>query len=117
MEGQIIKIPFPYVQKEGFKIRPAVILKEATGHMICAAISSNGTIRKGDVYIKDWKKAGLMLPSKVKIMLVTSFSAHNNEMPISRIGFLSCEDFKKVIKKYEKTWGGTTINEPAGLAI
>ena len=114
MVGQVLKIPFPYVQKKGFKVRPAVIINEVPGHMICAAISSKGVLRPGDVYLKDWKEAGLLLPSKAKVMIITTFSASNLEMAISRIGYLSDRDFKKVIKEFDAFWnkGGMPGEQP-----
>ena len=118
MIGQVLKIPFPYVQKKGFKVRPAVLINEVPGHMICAAISSKGILRTGDVYLEDWKTAGLFLPSKVKVMMITTFSIRNLEMAIPRIGFLSDRDYKKVMKEFKVFWEkGGLLDEQSNIAV
>ena len=118
MIGQILKLPFPYVQKKGFKIRPALIINEVPEYMFCAAISSNGMLRAGDVYLEDWRQAGLVVPSKVKVLVLTTFSKTNLNLPVTRIGFLSKRDLDNVMREFAKIWqkGGLKHEQP-GIAI
>lgn len=110
MVGEVIRVPFPYLQKKGYKNRPAIILAHNGSHLICAAVTSRRqNNRPEDVEINEWKEAGLLLPSRVRVNVITTFFINN--MDIIKIGQLNEKDLQSVLTAFQKSWPATNPDE------
>ena len=73
----VVRVPFPFTDRQAEKIRPALVISDATfnraaGHSVMAMITSAGHApRPLDVPISDLKAAGLPAPSIVRFKLFT----------------------------------------------
>ena len=61
----LAEVPFDDV--EGSKVRPVLILDERVYLISCLSITSN-TSRPEDYVIRQWKEAGLLKPSSIRIL-------------------------------------------------
>ncbi len=98
--GDVVLVDFPFVDRTGSKLRPALVVSSSTFHkernkdIIIAVISTKTQKYKGktDYPLKDWKKAGLAQPSIVRSTLVTILAARINR----KVGSISTRDLKEV---------------------
>ena len=74
----VVRVPFPFTERNSSKNRPALVLSDATsfntpaGHSVMAMITSQGnTPWPLDCPIADLKTAGLPAPSLVRFKLFT----------------------------------------------
>lgn len=77
-QGDVVLVPFPFSDLSTVKRRPALVLSSdefnrTLGDLIIAQISSrvNSPTRPGDHFIRDWRAAGLLLPSLVRAQITT----------------------------------------------
>ncbi len=75
-KGDVILVPFPFVDVRATKVRPALVLSEVsyeqgTGNLILAQITGQAVRYPSDYTLKDWSKAGLKRPSIVRLKLAT----------------------------------------------
>ncbi len=96
--GDVVLIRFVFADETGAKVRPALVVssepyQKARQELIIAAITSN-VARKllGDIPIRDWKGAGLLLPSQVTGILRTV----KRTMVAGRLGALTPDDLEAV---------------------
>jgi mRNA interferase MazF len=92
-------LPFPFTDATATKRRPAVILSSAknfnhlTGHSVMARITAGeNTPWTLDTQIKDFAKAGLNIPSLVRLKLFTL----DHRLVVRRLGKLSVDDVKRL---------------------
>lgn len=75
--GDVVVVPFPFVDIAGEKRRPSVVLSrqafnQSNGHSICAMITSaSQTNWSSDIVIDDLGAAGLRRPCVVRFKLFT----------------------------------------------
>jgi mRNA interferase MazF len=74
----VVRVPFPFTDRQAEKIRPALVISDAAafnrpaGHSVMAMITSTGHAPwPRDVPISDLKAAGLPAPSIVRFKLFT----------------------------------------------
>ena len=95
---QIVVVPFPFVDKQANKRRPAVILSSSSfiashAHLLLAMITtSQKHAWESDVVITDWKTAGFHLPCIIRFKLFTL----DTDNVLQTIGSLSQLDQDKV---------------------
>jgi mRNA interferase MazF len=66
--GDVLLLSFPFTNLVGAKRRPAlVILDTGDGDIVVARITSQVYETEFDAFLEDWQRAGLMLPSVVRI--------------------------------------------------
>jgi len=66
--GDIVLLRFPFTDGKTFKKRPALIINDYNdGDIIVCRITSQVYKTKNDVYIEDWEKSGLRLPSVIRV--------------------------------------------------
>jgi mRNA interferase MazF len=98
--GDVVVVDFPFVDRFGSKLRPALVVSGTVYHqerlddIIVAVISSqiqkyNG---KTDYLLKDWQIAGLFQPSVVRSTLLTMLASRVDH----KIGSLSSADLREV---------------------
>ena len=93
--GDIILVPFPFTDQSSLKQRPAVVISTQSYNsqkpdVILMAITSQlrPVPSLGDVWISDWKTAGLLKPSAIKPVIATL----EQSMVIRQLGTLSDAD-------------------------
>ena len=101
----LVKLPFPFTDKDSNKVRPAIIVSHLnytinTNHYIVIMVtSSKQTNWVDDIHISDLNSAGLPVPSKIRFKL---FSL-DERLVICRLGQLGKDDKEKlveILKKY-----------------
>lgn len=76
--GDIILVPFPFTDQTTTKKRPAVVVSSTQYNqkrpdLVLMAVTSQvkPTASFGEVFISQWKKAGLIKPSAIKPVFTT----------------------------------------------
>ncbi len=65
--GDIVLLKFPFTDTETLKKRPALIINEFDNDIIVCRITSKIYRTIFDVYIDQWEKSGLKLPSVIRV--------------------------------------------------
>ena len=66
--GNIVLLKFPFSDGLSYKRRPALVLKDLEdGDIIVCRITSKIYKSKYDIYLDDWLKYGLKIPSVVRV--------------------------------------------------
>ena len=91
--GDIVDVPFPFVDRPARKRRPALVLSAALAReeevLILAMITSAKRSRwSGDIALSDWRGAGLRAPSVLRWKIFTIDAA----LVVGRRGSLSTRD-------------------------
>ena len=97
----VVRVPFPFTDREARINRPALVLSgaegfnRAAGHSVMAMITSAGHVPWPlDVAIRDLESAGLPAPSIVRFKLFTL----DHRLVRGKLGALAPEDRAKVRK-------------------
>jgi mRNA interferase MazF len=101
-QWDVVVVPFPFSNRSEAKRRPALVLSDRTfniqGHTILAMVTTSGHYPwTGDVNLADYKAAGLSTPCLVRLKLFTL----DNRLISKRIGLLSANDRKQVIRQLQ----------------
>ena len=92
--SEIVLLEFPFTDGKNSKLRPAVVLKDTEdSDIILARVTSQIKNSEFDIEVKDWKHAGLMLPSIIRIHKIATLES---EMIVKSLGNLSNEDSTKL---------------------
>ena len=91
--GDVVVVPFPFVERAGARRRPALVLSSrsfnAAGHAVLAMITTSSHADwQGDVMIPDLQAAGLRVECRVRLKLFTL----DNRLIVRRIGRLARGD-------------------------
>jgi len=66
--GAIVLLKFPFADSLTYKRRPALVLKDfEDGDVLVCRITSKVYKSKYDVYLDEWQRFGLKLPSVVRV--------------------------------------------------
>ena len=66
--GSIVLLRFPFTDNVGYKKRPALVLRDyEDGDILVCRITSKVCNSEYDIYLNDWLKFGLKLPSVVRV--------------------------------------------------
>jgi mRNA interferase MazF len=96
--GDVVLVTFVFSDETGDKKRPAIVLSTDTyqksrQEVVISAITSHTShILLGDYLIKDWKKAGLLFPSKATGIIRTI----KQDMIYVKLGKLTQVDQKEI---------------------
>jgi mRNA interferase MazF len=96
--GDVVVVPFPFVDVAAEKRRPSLILSRAAfnaahGHSICAMITTAAQTRwPSDVAIRDFSAAGLSRPCVIRWKVFTL----PNDYILKRAGRLAARDRRAV---------------------
>jgi mRNA interferase MazF len=97
--GDVVLVPFPFRDQLGEKTRPAAIVSDTTfnqhGDLVVAAITSISPRTAFDYTIVDWKAAGLLVPSTIRMLLATTSQGRI----VHVLGKLSASDWDEVKKR------------------
>ena len=96
--GDIVLLRFPFTDGLTFKRRPALIIKDyLDGDIIACRVTSQIYNTKYDVYIDDWKKVGLKLPSTIRVHKIATLEKSMVEMIMGKIDEASKANIRKIL--------------------
>ena len=97
--GSIVLLKFPFTDGIGFKRRPALVLKDCEdGDVLVCRITSKIYNSKYDIYLNDWLKFGLKLPSVVRIHKMATLEMDMIETIMGQIDDAILSESKKMYK-------------------
>lgn len=97
--GDIVVVPFPFVDRAAAKRRPSLVLShsefnDSHGHSICAMITTAGRTKwPSDIAIENLKPAGLPYPCVVRLKIFTL----PNTIILRRAGRLASHDRENIV--------------------
>jgi mRNA interferase MazF len=101
-------VPFPFTNQAASKKRPAVVVSgraynSAKPDVILIAVTSQFRVSTalGEVWLQDWKSAGLLKPSAVKPV----FATLEQSLVIRQLGALAHADREALRKAIAQTLG------------
>lgn len=101
--GDVVVVPFPFIDSALAKRRPAVVLSSTAfqkeNHaVICGMITSlpTQTNWRGDVVLKFWNKAGLKKPCLFRFKVFTL----NDALISGKVGQIQSADWKKIQERW-----------------
>ena len=104
----VVRVPFPFTDRQASKHRPALVLSDATafnvpaGHSIMAMVTSaDNPPWPLDCRLTDLSTAGLPAPSMVRFKLFTL----DHRLAKGRLGSLSQADARMVSDALSNLWG------------
>jgi mRNA interferase MazF len=101
--GEIVLLKFPFSDGKTFKRRPALVINDFDdGDIIVCRITSQIYKTKNDIYIKNWEKAGLRLPSVIRVHKLATLEKDMIEIVIGKIDESMKDNVKKIISKLTK---------------
>ncbi len=104
--GDVVLLDFPFVSGASTKRRPALVLLDiGDADIVAARVTSQAAHDSFDVELSDWKAAGLMLPSIVRIHKLATLE---KALIVRGIGALSNNDWAKVQTAIWRLWGFVT---------
>jgi mRNA interferase MazF len=93
MLGEVFLCQFPFTSGAGSKVRPALVLFDLGQDAIICRITSVARNGLMDVLLKDWRPAGLLLPSVARLdRIITA----ERSIFLRRLGTLSHPDLAAV---------------------
>ena len=100
--GEIVLLSFPFAGATRAKRRPALVLLD-TGDddIVVARITSQVARGPFDVELLEWKQAGLLLPSVVRVHKVATMEKRLVER---RLGSLTANDWARVRAAIQQLW-------------
>lgn len=102
--GEVVLMLFPFSGLSGARRRPALVLLDTGDEDIVVARITGQTVRDTfDVELLEWREAGLLLPSVVRLHKLATLEKSLVER---RLGSLMTGDWAKVSESLGKMWGG-----------
>jgi len=84
--GDIVLLRFPFTDGNTFKRRPALIVNDCEdGDIIVCRITSRLYNSKYDIYIDNWEKSGLKLPSIIRVHKIATLEKNMVELIMGKI--------------------------------
>jgi mRNA interferase MazF len=106
--GDIVLVPFPFTSQSASKKRPAVVVSSraynaARPDVIVMAITSQlrASPALGEIWLQDWKVAGLLKPSAIKPV----FATLEQSLVIRNLGALTSADSETLRKAVAQVLG------------
>jgi mRNA interferase MazF len=97
--GSIVLLKFPFTDGIGFKRRPALVLKDCEdGDVLVCRITSKIYNSKYDIYLNNWLKFGLKLPSVVRIHKMATLEMDMIETIMGQINDTILSEIKEIYK-------------------
>jgi len=97
--GCIVLLRFPFTDGIGFKRRPALVLKDCEDEdVLVCRITSKIYKSKYDIYLNDWLKFGLKLPSVVRIHKMATLEIDMIETIMGQIDDTILSEIKEIYK-------------------
>ena len=98
--GDIVLLKFPFTDTKTFKKRPALIINDLNdGDIILCRITSKIYQTSFDVYIDNWEKTGLKLPSVIRVHKLATLEKDMVELVMGKIDNSLKENIRTIITK------------------
>ncbi len=98
--GDIVLLKFPFTDGTKTKKRPALIINDLNdGDIIVCRITSHIYNTKNDIFINEWEKAGLKLPSVIRVHKIATL---DKELIDTNMGQINESTEMKVEKTFTK---------------
>ena len=106
---EIVLVPFPFTDSSATKKRPVLLLNNSEfsnrTHLIMASMITSSLQSPqwpGDYEIKEWKEAGLLNPSKLRLGKIVTLQS---SLILKKLGALSQKEIPEVIKNIKEVFG------------
>ena len=100
--GEVVLLSFPFADASGARRRPALVLVDTGDEDVVVARVTSQPLRSiFDVEIIDWQRAGLLLPSVVRLAKVATLEKRLVER---RLGRLATDDWVRVRTAVQRLW-------------
>ena len=97
--GSIVLLRFPFTDGAGYRRRPALVLKDyEDGDVLVCRITSKIYNSKYDIYLNEWLKFGLKLPSVVRIHKMATLETDMIEIVMGKIDHNILYNIKVIYK-------------------
>jgi mRNA interferase MazF len=106
-QGDVIKVPFPYIDRATRQSRPALVVSiggiEASHRLVWVVMITSAENRgwPGDVTVSDLEQAGLPAPSVIRTAKIATIEVSD----ATRLGKISASLLKQVINKIGRELG------------
>jgi mRNA interferase MazF len=98
--GDIVLLNFPFTDEQTFKRRSALVIQDCNdGDIIVCRITSKIYDSDKDVFIDNWKKSGLKLPSVIRVHKIATLEKGMVELILGKIDKSLKEKVKNIIAK------------------
>ena len=96
--GDIVLLRFPFTDGNTFKRRPALIVNDCKdGDIIVCRITSRLYNSRYDIYIDNWEKSGLKLPSIIRVHKIATLEKNMVELIMGKIDESLKADIRNII--------------------
>ena len=96
--GDIVLLRFPFTDGNTFKKRPALIVNDCKdGDIIVCRITSQLYNSRYDIYIDNWEKSGLKLPSVIRVHKIATLEKNMVELIMGKIDESLKADIRNII--------------------
>jgi len=100
--GEVVLLEFPFVEQQEVKRRPALVLLDTgDADILVARITSQDVTTEYDVIPVDWRQAGLLLPSVIRLHKMATLQ---KKLVERRLGVLTPKDKSNVQAKVQQIW-------------
>ena len=100
--GEVVLLAFPYANQRDVKRRPALVLLDTgNGDVVVARVTSRQVQTEYDVELIEWRQAGLLLPSVVRLHKLATLQKTLVER---RLGVLTTKDLLRVKAEIQQIW-------------
>lgn len=98
--GDMVLLRFPFTDPKTFKRRPALVISDFDdGDIIVCRITSQVYKTKYDIFITNWEKSGLKLPSVIRVHKIATLEKDMVEIIVGQIDNTTREKVRKCISK------------------
>jgi len=98
--GDIVLLRFPFTDRQTYKRRPALIIKDYNdGDIVVCRITSQLYNTKYDVSIDNWEKSGLKLPSTIRIHKIATLEKDMVEVIMGKLDESSKSSVRNIFAK------------------
>ncbi|TEU10717.1 MAG: type II toxin-antitoxin system PemK/MazF family toxin [Anaerolineales bacterium] len=100
--GEIVLLSFPFTDATEVKRRPALVLLDTGDEdIVVGRVTSQIAQGPFDVELVEWREAGLLLPSVVRVHKMATLEKHLVER---RLGTLTASDWARVQAVTQQLW-------------
>jgi mRNA interferase MazF len=106
--GDVVLVPFPFTDQSASKKRPAIVVSSDSYNarrpdVILMAVTSRIKVPPafGEVFVTDWKKAGLIKPGVAKPIIATV----EKKLVLKKLGRLQARDGESVRRALQSILG------------
>ena len=102
LSGEVVLVDFPFTDRVGSGLRPALVLLDTgDADFVAARVTSRGAIDEYDVQLRDWRSAGLVRPSIARPHKLVTIDKRLIER---RIDVVSQPDWDRIREAAQRLW-------------